>query len=329
VGSWIAIAAAAAVVGAAGVARADVTWEAPAACPDRARMVAAIEAELGRPLDAAAVDVAGRVEPAGSGWRVTLRLGSGERVVEARTCADLVATGALIVALAIDAGEAAAPPPPPPAVISPPLIAPATDGETPPPRALGLPPTVTTAAPPPPPPSLDLRMRAAFGGASGGLPTAGGGFGGGIELARGPWSIDASAARWLSQRADNEESRGAELTLTTVGLRGCRALVETRGWRVAACAGAELDALRARPYGFLDPAPAQTLVGGGVSVGAAVVRRIAGPLWVRLDGEATVLIRTVTFREGDPEMPDMLGVTVHEMGRSILRVLAAAEVRIP
>jgi hypothetical protein len=42
-----------------------------------------------------------------------------------------------------------------------------------------------------------------------------------------------------------------------------------------------------------------------------------------------LLLRTVPFREGDPEMPDMLGVTVHEMGRSILRVLVAAEVRIP
>jgi hypothetical protein len=327
VGSRIAIAAAAAVLGAASVARADVTWDAPAGCPDRTQVLAAIEAELGRALDVAAVDVAGRVERTHAGWRVTLRLGAAERVVEARACADLAATGALIVALAIDAGDAASAAPPP-VVISPPPSAPATDGETPPPRALGLPPTVTTAAPPPPP-SIDLRMRAAFGGASGGLPAPGGGFGAGLELARGSWSIDASGARWLSQRADNAASRGAELTLTTVALRGCRELVDTGGWRVAACAGAELDALRARPYGFSDPAPPRTLIGGGLGVGAAVVRRVAGPLWLRLDGEATVLVRTVTFREGDPENPDMLGVTVHEMGRSILRVLAAAEVRIP
>jgi hypothetical protein len=311
-----------------GSARADVAWDAPAACPDRAAVLARIAAELGRELDPAAVDVAGRVERAGARWRVTLRLGAGERVLEAAACDELVATTALVVALAIDAGEAAAAPP---AAVAAPVIAPAVDGETPPPRAIGLPTAVTTTAPRRAAPTgLGLRVRASIGGAAGGLPENALGVAGAVELARGPWALDAGGSRWLTQEASNDGSpRGVEIAMTTVALRGCRVLADTGGWRVNGCAGGELDLLRSRPFGFLVPGPAQTLVGGGVTVGAAVARQVAGPLWFRLDADAAVLLRTVVLREGDPENPDMLGVTVHDTGRSILRLFLAAEVRIP
>jgi hypothetical protein len=311
-----------------GSARADVTWDAPAACPDRAAVLAHIAAELGRELDPAAVDVAGRVERAGARWRVTLRLGAGERVLEAAACDELVATTALVVALAIDAGEAAAPPP---AVIAPPVIAPAVDGETPPPRAIGLPTAVTTTAPRRAAPTgLGLRVRASIGGAAGGLPETALGVAGGVELARGPWAIDASGSRWLSQEAEIDGAfEGTKVALTTVALRGCRVLTDTDGWRVNGCTGGELDLLRSRPYGFQVTAPPQTLIGGGVTVGAVVARQVAGPLWFRLDADAAVLLRTVVLREGDPENPNMPGMEIHDTGRSIFRVFLAAEVRIP
>jgi hypothetical protein len=324
--AWLAVMAAGAASSRA--ARADVAWEAPAACPDRDAFLARIEVELGRRFDPAAVDIGGRIDAAGGRWRIALRLGAGERVVEARSCAELVATAALIVALAIDAGEVIEMA----AVIAAPVAvasARTDDDEVPPVRGLALSAPTPAPAPPPEPLRLDLAVRATVGGDAGGLPALAGGLGGGIELGLGRWSVDGSASRWFGQRATSQPEQGADLDLTTAAIRACRGVVRRPGWRLAGCVGAEIDALRATPFGFDQPASARTLVGGGAVIGAVVARRLAGPLWLRVDAGLSALAWTVGFREGDPASPEMLGPPVHEMSRIVARGFAAAEVRVP
>jgi len=93
-----------------------VQWSAPAGCPDREALLAAVERHLGRTLAPAELAVDARVARVGPRLRLRLRLVAGDRgelrELSADTCPPLLAATALLIAHAVEAtGRALTVPP--------------------------------------------------------------------------------------------------------------------------------------------------------------------------------------------------------------------------
>jgi hypothetical protein len=211
--------------------------------------------------------------------------------------------------MTIEDAAAAAPPP-------------AVDDETPGPPVPDLRREHVDDSPPAParPLDVDLRFRAAIGGDLGTLPAASTGFGGAVEVVVGDWSLDALLERFPARRllAPGSETMGAEVGLTTVALRGCRA-GGPRRWRAGACAGANLLLMDAAGFGFDDNAGESTTPGGGPQGGLSWAWRVVGPLAVRADVTATwLLVRPVLVRQDD-------GTILHDPNSLVWRGFAGVE----
>ena len=281
-GAVVATLAAAAAASAQGTpSNVDVAWSAPLECPSRAAVLGEVRAILEggaktgpqsppppastpHPVDARAV-----VTRTGQGWHVELAIrsdqGSGERSLDADSCAELASAVALIVALAVDPTRRAAPPPVADA-------APAVEDAAPP---------APDAGPPAPPTRAEEAEadgpRIAFGAAGaadfGALPAAA--VGGAVSVA-GLYRrarLDARGRIFASQRTGDPSrpAQGVDLSYLGFDARACFAVVATGraardGVAISPCLG--VDVSRLSGNGFAGQTGQKTLSGNGVWLGA-------------------------------------------------------------
>lgn len=276
----------------------ELRWAAPEACPDRAAFLAALNAIAGRRLVAAneaALVVDGRIEAAGRGYALALRLqgpaGEELRTLEAPECEALASAGSLVVVTRLlgdlpedrarsseespeeePAGEEV--PVPPASAEDRGAAPPAADEPRP---SLAIDELATPPEPDPtadPPPAVRPRLRAtlvALAGVAVGLgPRPAGLVRGGVGLRRGSVRVEAFAMHVLATTTGGGDVPGVRASLTGAGALGCWAPTWGR-LELPLCGGLELGAL----------------VGGGV--GPLVASRgDVRQLWVGLPLEAGV-----------------------------------------
>jgi hypothetical protein len=114
-------------------------------------------------------------------------------------------------------------------------------------------------------------------------------------------------------------SPGAFASLTTVVARGCYSGVDGR-LRFGGCLGGEVDAMRSQGFDFDVVYPAQTTYGIGAHVGVLWTYRVAGPVAVRADIAAALLLARPVLTE------DMDGAIIHDPNFLTWRGLVGAEV---
>lgn len=209
----------------------EVTWTAPADCPQGDAVQSAIASNLaredfGNTLDA--VEVRGEIARAPEGWRlnVSVRLPDGavDRELMAGTCDELAAAAGLIIAVALDPLRVQQVRPPPQSEPIP----------TGPPKAWANPPRPPTPPaevevepePPPepetPPGAFDLRLAAMLDVGSLSVLRGGGQAGFGVV---GRWfRADASVLYWAPRAVrpfETAPDAGARLQQAGLGARGC------------------------------------------------------------------------------------------------------------
>lgn len=316
-------AAGAGALGAGGTAQARaIDWSAPAGCPDRAWVVAAIERHQGGPLRMPG-GFSARVEVVQHGprqWRMTLhtrRAGvAGERVVEGGSCEEIAEAAALLIVLSLDGAHAGL----------------ATD------RAVTLDPwdlRLPSGVEPPLPRArqrsgagarareagaggVEWRVRSSLAYGAMALPGGGFGVGAGAAVVRDRLRIDLSGAHWFERTGtvEGEPMAGGSFHLEAATLRGC--------WRIsryigAGCLGAELGIIRAAGFGVdrenavreLWAAPMASLVGDYKLTESLGISVIADYAWA---------LRRPRFTLSG------LG-QVHQPGRSALRFYLGVEAR--
>jgi len=106
----------------------ELSWSAPAECPDRSWVLRSIEARLRAPASqlTAAISADARVEKRGGGYSLTLQTEQGERQLSAATCEELAGSAALILAFLVEPQQAE----PAPVVEPPPTAAEPTVAES-------------------------------------------------------------------------------------------------------------------------------------------------------------------------------------------------------
>lgn len=283
----------------------ELSWTAPAGCPDQAAVVASVQRAVAT-TPPEALRVAARVRAEEEQWVVDLELSgaaSGTRSVRARTCRALARATALIVALALDPQarvpeepiEEPAPPPPPPPKPEPP--------------------------PPPPPPPVPVAPSVrpyVFAGATGErglLPgfALGATFGGGLA-----WRIVRGdvAGQIVPTRGASLEGRsgGGDLSLLGLALRGCTG-PSTRLVALAGCVRLRGARIAAEGAG-LAPDYRQTAWLLALEPGALVRLPAAGGLAAELEAAAVVPL----------SRPDLV-VLVNDVPTSLFRP-AAVGVRV-
>ena len=236
-----------------------VSWRSPESCPQRPTFVLHLEGFLGRPLSAVddrSLAVVGNVRTdAGQGYvarlRVGTKLGSQQRELAHRDCAELTEAAALVTALAIDpnlvvssskrgdepAAASAAPIPRPPADSPPPALAVPAKPAT-------MPSASSRDAPRPvvrPSDSLHPSLAALGLVGSSVLPGAGAGVGLFGALGPGRFRLAARGSYWFprSQSVTGVSGPGIDLGAWGVGLKAC-ALPLAGEVTLATCLGPEL-----------------------------------------------------------------------------------------
>jgi hypothetical protein len=265
----------------ASAAALDLSWTAPAGCPDQKAVEERLEALLGTHEKPADLRAALRVEALRSGYKLSLVLDGkgarGTRELTGSDCAALAETGAWLVATAIDPGLTLLPPPPAPEPPPPPEPAPA-------PPAL---PPVST--PPPKPPSPWALHAAVHGGLVQWMerPRAQGALG---------FALGGSWRRLLAElRADlGVPSRSSILSETT--LESIPTKTSSQALSLAACglwggwlrAGPclSLSGTRTRAHAELSTGDrgAKTLYWMEAFAGAQIAARIAWPIELFMEG---------------------------------------------
>lgn len=291
----IALALAAGTASADGARPASLGWvRAPGAegCIGTAALARAVEARLGKSGLASAsraeVSIEGRIAPTedAAGWQVALTvaddtgkvLGTRALVRQTTDCRSMDEDVILTVALLIDPDAALAPPPdkaPPPATTAPPPL------NTPVPVASSPVPPLPVS----PSPSVADRPRkpwnAAFLGGPilsfGALPNVGVGLQIRALVTPVPvFAFQVGGSVWAPQTA-SFGATGGQFFLATGALSACPLTGVARGFRYAACAGAEAGLLHAGGVGFPVQLQRDNPVVNGV-LEARVVRAFAGPL---------------------------------------------------
>lgn len=259
-------------------------WTAPATCPTGDVVLSRVAAlRPGFALDRSTLRATATVTPAPRGrWRVRVRTAVsddvGERVLEARTCAQLAEATAVVLALALDAAPEA-----PPLAVRPSLpesVEQIDDPEAPP------------RPPPPPPPPPPVRTRVDLGLDGTVDPVALGGpavlVGLHAALSRGAFRGELALAPMLPARLDGPRTgTGADLLAASATLRGCavraRAVVS-----LGLCATVVGGAVWATAFGFQrnDATAWPWLAAGGGALVRVAIPRTPIAAVVRVEGVA-------------------------------------------
>jgi hypothetical protein len=304
-----------------GTAAADpqVTWTAPAGCPDAGHFAARVQAHLGDPQAADGIPVEVRITRADGRFALVLRTEHGERALDGEHCADLVEAAALIVAMALDQGAGLGPPAEQRPVW-------ATDGEVPPTSGADLGLSELPRPRPGGPARVSLRLFA--GGDVGAMPgpTAHLGLGAGIVVA--PWRLEAGAHYLMERTAQGAEmDEGHRIGLFYGSLAVCH------GRRLRLCAGGELGRFRAEAFGYPTvDTPRQSELWWGGLIGALVyARELGGPLSFRADAQVSAPLVRPRIGPGDTSTPDPtdLARLNHQPARVDGRVVAGLELVFP
>ena len=242
----------------------DVTWSAPVECPSQAAVLGEVRSILeGSTVTAHPVDARAAVTRTRKGWHVELAIrsdqGSGERSLDADSCAELASAVALIVALAVDPTRRAlapAPTPPAPTPPTPPTATPPPDAAPP---AIDAGPSAPSPLRPADVSDEEDGPRLAIGAAGaadfGTLPSPA--LGGTVSVAGlYRWvRVEARGRIFASQRANDtaRPSQGVDLRELGLDVRACFAVLETGrtardGLAISPCLG--IDASRVSGSGF-------------------------------------------------------------------------------
>lgn len=242
-------------------------WNVPPGCPDEAAVREGLRGYLGeRPTAEGQAEVRAEgtiVEVDGGGFRLSLRTQTESGVTTRETfderCDVLVDATALIIAIAVDPSVVLNRVPPGPVVEPPQEPAPEVEVEPPaseptppetPPSDSGL---VVSAADAEPAPAVPRRvrfgMRAGGGAIVGAVPNVGGGFrfAGGLIGPR--WRAELLGDYWLPRTEVASEGIGGQISLWTVGARGCWTPTVATVFEFPLCGGAEGGVLRGDPVG--------------------------------------------------------------------------------
>lgn len=236
----------------------NVHWSAPASCPARSELLAAIAADLGRPLaasDAATLTARAAAKRRRDGrWQLSLTLEPRAAAPVARTmiadeCALLVDAAALMIAAAIDPELGTGTRPATPTSRDPtdiPLAIPAPEASPVPPPPAPEP----TTTPTPNPPRLRATLAASAALDTGALPRPAGG----LQLRAGLLTrrlrVELAAIHWFTQRVEiSGTTASADLRLTAAQLQACPRLLHKR-LEVPLCAGLELGAMHGAGHGL-------------------------------------------------------------------------------
>ena len=232
----------------------DLTWDAPAGCPDDVAVVARVERILVAPAPPGVTVIAkGRVRVTDSRrFELTLTLRTGDveetRTVEAASCSAIADASAVVIALAMDPSHAHVTPEPEIATVVPP----------PPPP----PPPAPAPPPPPPPPKEPARGREPFlaidvGGTT--EPTTLPRIGGGLEVAAlarvKRFRLGVRSAFWLRENPvfDDASGAGASFGMFQVGATAAYLVPVARTITVGPVLGVDADIVRVRGFGIRDP----------------------------------------------------------------------------
>ncbi len=263
----------------------NITWDAPAGCPDRAGFAALVARYLGHSADAGGVTVEVTVTATETGFHLTWHMqseeGFGERSLDGPDCGLLAETGALTLALAIDP-SAGADEIDETAIFEP-------DDERPPDRLEPVEPPIEVTQPARRRPTyLGVAMRL-FGGATlGALPGAAPSLGAALAARWRRWRIEGVFSWWFERRETlpgdpDEEPRGGDFTMYAGALRVCAELVGP----LSVCLGGELGEFEGAGFGFgRTQQHAQRWLGATGTV--AYSRKIANHLFFRADLEIGV-----------------------------------------
>ena len=257
-------------------------WEAPPECPDASSLRHSITEARGHdfaPNDRA-LDVRAVVTRTGSRWHaaLTTRTGNttGERALDATTCARLTQGVAMVIALAMDAEPDA---PPDAAQPTAPTVAPTTT----PPAVATTPPAITTATPPitpvePPRARWRWELEARLLGDFRALPEFAPGVSLGLRVLRGAFGLRVEAGALLPRTADGpRQGTGSDVGLAFVNVWGC---VQTTLGRLrpSLCAGVESGVAFASSFGFARPSSSESLWVAALAsphLGVALTRSLA------------------------------------------------------
>jgi hypothetical protein len=267
------------------MARADdrfsLSWEAPAECPGKTRVVEAVRAWLDQPHAGPpehVVRVEATVRPSTDGWELELTLvapgGSEHQTLVAARCETLVQVVALKVALAAD----------PTAVL----------------RSLeGARAEAALTAETVPVARAQLAIRAAVGAGLGPLPEASAfaSLAASVELSG--WRIEIAGAAWLPQSASYPElpSVGASFTLATGSAKGC--LLPAMGSvDFPICAGAELGVMRGSGFGVAEAATSSQLWAAAV-FGPSMRWALGSSVFLWLGADAVIGVARPMFYVGN------------------------------
>lgn len=241
----------------------DVSWQAPAQCPDRAEVTERVARHLATSQQVGAARVRGRVESVSSGYALSLEVEVDGRTeasrMEASECELVTRAGVLVTAVAVDAlataSELSSAP-----VVPAPIAAPTdvelelpNDAASVPPRSQPSRAPTRSLSPPRARPTSRLELSASGGVGVGLVPAVTGG----LEL-EGGWGmgalkIEAGAYHWFARLSEVEPGASIRAALTGGWMHGCGA------WRgrvveVPICGGVDLAASHGRGTGSrVDP----------------------------------------------------------------------------
>jgi hypothetical protein len=251
-------------------------WEAPDDCPGAEDVTLAIGEVVGDDgaLERTDVRAQARVEARDDGFVLALQIGEGRRELVGKSCEEVAATAAFLVAIAIDPRALGKPIPTIVKQHEP------TTPEVPPPSIVEPPPEPTTPAPtmvatptPTPAPAARTRAIAIAGRVAAGIglgpsPRTTGAFAASVGIAHRFFRAELEGQYWIPRRLawPNDRDIAVIAQLWTVGLRGCGVLARGR-LEIPLCALAQAGLIHAKGDGDLRSQRARVPwvgVGGGV-----------------------------------------------------------------
>lgn len=335
----------------------ELTWAAPPACPTASEVKRAVMSSAAthavetttRPtLHARAHVSQGKAESGLPVWHVLLKTergGSrGQREIEAESCAALAEATAVVLSLALleFTDEAAGDPPeeaspsgetPSTSTLHRPPVGPKNPSDKPPASAERRP---SRAEQPPPEEKLvrstpvpqrrrslgHFALSARGGFNVGSLPRLAPGAAFGAAWLPGPFRFELGAQMWGAQSASIDDTpAGADLSLKSLGARGCVEALRAKRFALSPCIGSEFHQMTAQGFGSdsnYDAAAYWPALLGGVLGVARVTSRLA----LRAEVEGRVPLARPRF------FVERMG-TVHEIPGFSVTSLFGAEVHFP